>query len=370
MLILIPAYEPDLRLVQLVNDLRRALPAALVVVVDDGSGPDYDGVFDVAADAGATILTHAANRGKGAALRTGLAWAAAHAPDAAVVCADCDGQHSPSDIVRVADAVSPATLVLGGRRFTGTVPARSRVGNAVSRWTFRALTGARVHDTQTGLRACGPDVRDWLLGIEGDRFEYEFNALLAARDAGIALHEIPIATIYLADNASSHFRPLADSARIYAPVLRFAASSLTGYVLDVLGLLVLMATTGNLVVSVAGARVLSASVNFALNRRVVFRHEGGRRRAAARYALLALLLLGANQVLMAALVTAWGWPLLIGKVVTEAALFGVSYVVQHRVVFAARASALPPAPAPAPAPALRVSPPPMVHAAPRAPGAG
>lgn len=334
MILLIPSYEPDLRLATLVSDLRRTLPWAHVVVVDDGSGTSYAGIFDMAADAGATILRHTTNRGKGAALRTGLAWAAAHAPTARIVCADGDGQHTPTDIARVADAVAPATLVLGGRRFTGVVPARSRAGNAVSRWAFRALTGIRVHDTQTGLRGFAPDVRDWLLTVEGDRFEYEFNALLAARRAGVTITEVPIATIYLADNASSHFRPLVDSARIYAPVLRFAASSLTGYTLDVLGLLVLMAATADLVVSVAGARLMSASVTFALNRSVVFRHAGGRRRSAARYAALALLLLAANQVLMAALVSAWGWPLLAGKVVTEAALFGVSYVVQDRVVFA------------------------------------
>ena len=119
----------------------------------------------------------------------------------------------------------------------------------------------------------------WLVGVPGERYEYELNLLLEATQAGCLIRTVEIATIYLDDNASSHFRPLADSVRIYAPLLKFLASSLAAFVIDTVALLVLLAATGSLLVAVVAARGLSSAVNFAVNRRVVFRH--GRDRAAA-----------------------------------------------------------------------------------------
>lgn len=333
MLILIPAYEPDLRLVTLIQALGTHLPAARVLVVDDGSGPDFDGVFDVAGAAGATVLRFTANRGKGAALKAGFAWAQKHAPGESVICADCDGQHSPTDIARVADTVTAGAMVLGGRRFTGDVPRRSKVGNTVSRWLFRLVTGTAVYDTQTGLRGYPADVVDWLTSVPGDRFEFEFNLLLQAKGAGVEVVEIPIETIYLEENASSHFRPVQDSLRIYAPLLKFAASSLTGYAIDVSAMMAFLALGLGLIPAVITARLISAAVNFWLNRDFVFRHEGDPRRAAVGYASLAAALLGANVALMALLVTWWGLPALGAKIAVEAVMFLVSYAVQHRAIF-------------------------------------
>lgn len=343
MIVLIPAYEPDLALVNLVGALARHLPAATVVVVDDGSGRSYDGLFDVVADAGAHVIRVPVNRGKGAALKLGFAWASRHAPGHHVVCADCDGQHSPTDIARVAARIEPGAMVLGGRRFTGEIPLRSRVGNTVSRWLFLAVAGEAVHDTQTGLRGYPDELLGWLVSVPGTRFEYEFNVLLGARAAGVRIAEVPIETIYLDANASSHFRPVRDSVRIYAPLLRFAASSLAAYVVDVAGLLLLMALTGNLLLSVVAARLGSAALNFGVNRDLVFRHTGSRREALARYAALAGALLAANVSLMALVVAAWGLPLLAGKVVVEAGLFLISYALQRRLVFSGDGSAILPA---------------------------
>lgn len=336
MLILIPAYEPDLRLVQLIHDLATEMPSAAVLVVDDGSGPSYDGVFELAAAEGAKVVRRPANHGKGSALKLGFAWAQRNRPGDAIVCADCDGQHTPTDIARVAERISEGTMVLGGRRFTGNVPARSRFGNGVSRGLFRLVTGSRVHDTQTGLRGYPADMVDWLTSIPGDRFEYEFNLLLQARGAGVAIDEIPIETIYLDENASSHFRPVRDSARIYAPLLKFAASSLTGYALDVASMMGFLAIGFGLIPAVIAARLISATVNFWLNRDFVFEHQGNVRRAAIGYACLAAALLGVNVALMALLVTGWGFSALVAKILVEAVMFLVSYTVQHRAIFVSK----------------------------------
>ncbi len=222
MIVLIPAYQPDDRLAAIVADLRLALPGSEELVVDDGSGQPYHDAFRRAAEAGATVIGYGANRGKGAALKSGMRWVLAHRPGTDVVTVDADGQHRVVDVVRVADAVRPGVLVLGGRRFTGSVPARSRLGNAVTRWVFRLITGDAVYDTQTGLRGYGHDVMPWLLSVPGERFEYESNVLVRAGDEGIRIVEIEIETVYDPASYSSHFRPLADSWRIYRPLLAYA----------------------------------------------------------------------------------------------------------------------------------------------------
>ncbi|WP_312677049.1 bifunctional glycosyltransferase family 2/GtrA family protein [Microbacterium sp.] len=346
--VLIPAFEPDERLVALVGTLAPHVP---VLVVDDGSGPAYARVFAAAESAGAEVIHQPRNRGKGAALRTGFARAARHWPGRGVVTADADGQHTPDDIARVAAALEAApegrTLVLGVREFTGAVPLRSRVGNAVTRATFRLATGLDVRDTQTGLRGFSADLLPWLTTISGDRFEYEFRMLLAARGAGIRLVQVPIRTVYLDGNASSHFRPIADSARIYAPLLRFSASAILAFLVDTGLLLILQALTGWLLISVVLARVVSAGMNFAINRSLVF--GAGRsvplRTAAVRYFSLAALLVAASFGMLTALTDA-GMATLPAKLLTDGALFAVSFSVQRAIVFA-------PAPAPLPAAVAR-----------------
>lgn len=347
MIVLIPAYEPDGKLVRLVSELRATGVVRGIVVVDDGSGPSSSDVFDDVARLGAVLVGFPANRGKGAALRRGLAEVARRWPGEDVVCADADGQHRVADILRVGERVldGDGALVLGARAFAGDVPVRSRLGNTVTRWLFRAATGLRVQDTQTGLRGYPASMIGWLLDVRGDRYEYELNVLLSAAREGRSVVEIEIKTIYLDGNASSHFRPLVDSARIYAPLLAFSLSSLLAFGIDTAALLVLDAVTGSLLVSVVGARGVSGAVNFVVNRRVfggagagagaaAGRGRGGGhvRGAALRYAALAVGLLAAGYGVLWGL-TGLGLALLPAKVVTEVLLFATSYQVQRRVVF-------------------------------------
>lgn len=337
MIVLVPAYEPDHRLVVLVRLLRASAPHLTVVVVDDGSGPAFGHLFDEIAAQGCTVLRHPENLGKGAALRTGFAHAVRHHPGEDVVCADCDGQHTLVDVLRVAEQVATTrATVLGVRGFTGVVPLRSRVGNAVTGRLFALATGHRVQDTQTGLRGYPADRLPWLLRVPGERFEYELAVLLRTVRERSPVVEVAISTVYLDENASSHFRPVLDSVRVYVPLLLFAASSLLAFAVDTVALLLVHALTGSLLVSVVAARAVSSVTNFVTNRRVVFsRSDLPWRAAAARYFGLALALLGASYLLLAAL-TGTGLPLLVAKIVTEVVLFGSSYAVQHRVVFASR----------------------------------
>lgn len=211
--ILIPAYEPDGALVRLVAALRPM--GAHLVVVDDGSArPEARAAFAAVRGRVDALLVHGVNRGKGAALRTGFAWIREHLPEAeAVVTADADGQHTPADIRRVAEAAlgHPQGLVLGVRAFAGHVPLRSRLGNAWSRVLFRLLTGLSVRDTQTGLRAVPRALLGRMLALPGDRYDYEMRMLVDARRHAAKPLQVAIETVYLDGNRSSHFRPLRDT---------------------------------------------------------------------------------------------------------------------------------------------------------------
>ncbi|QIM21675.1 glycosyltransferase family 2 protein [Phycicoccus sp. HDW14] len=333
MIVLVPAFEPDGRLVALVRDLRAARPDLHVLVVDDGSGPACAEVFADATATGAVVVHHDVNRGKGRALKTGFREAATRWPGEDVVCADSDGQHTPDDVLAVAARVagSRRAMVLGVRQFSGPVPSRSRFGNAVTRRLFVLTTGIDLSDTQTGLRAYPAEMLGWLCEVEGERFEYELELLLRAHGAGHAVVEVPIRTVYLDGNSSSHFRPVRDSLRVYAPMARFAASSLVAAAVDYTLLVLLHVLTGSLLLSVVGARVASATVNYRTNRHFVFGR--GSSTSALRYAGLVAVVLAANAALMHVLVVGLGLALLVGKVLTEALLLAVSYTVQRRFVF-------------------------------------
>ncbi|MFT3875091.1 MAG: bifunctional glycosyltransferase family 2/GtrA family protein [Propioniciclava sp.] len=337
MAILIPSYQPTSRLAEVIRGLRVLDADVPILVVDDGSGPAYADQFAAARAAGAEVISVPVNRGKGAALKLGLRRLATTHPAGDVVTADSDGQHTPADILRVAAVTAQGReLVLGCRGFTGTVPLPSRLGNGVSRALFRLAAGFAVSDTQTGLRGIPGVLVGWSADIPGERFEYEQNMLLRCPGARAAVREVPIATVYFDHNAGTHFRRVRDSARVLWPVLLFAASSLASLAVDTVGFVVLLGATGSIAWSIAGARVLSAGVNFAVNRSVVFRAgRGGLAAAVTGYITLALTLLGASIAGTTAL-AGLGVPALVAKVITESVLFVASYHVQRRYIFTGR----------------------------------
>jgi dolichol-phosphate mannosyltransferase len=218
--ILIPAYRPDSKLIELVEQLRSEGFRDLVVI-DDGGGSEFSALFESLRDK-ATVLVHPHNRGKGAALKTGMAYLMEARPDeVGTITVDADGQHRLPDIRRVAQELldHPQALILGVRSFTKAgVPLRSRLGNLVTRFVFWALVGKFVRDTQTGLRGIPQQVMPQLVRLRPDRYEYELEMLLACRRR--SFRQVTIETVYLDENRSSHFNPVADSLKIYATLFR------------------------------------------------------------------------------------------------------------------------------------------------------
>jgi len=335
MIILIPAFKPDEKLNNLIDSLELERNETILVVVDDGSGPQSEQIFAHAQRQGAILVQHPVNRGKGVALKTGFSFIIENFPGHDVVTSDCDGQHAAEDIYAVARATGQNnSIVLGEREFSGAIPLRSRFGNKMTAVFFALSTGTWLNDTQTGLRGFPAGILGWLGNVVGERYEYELNMLLEARRNNIGLDRVKIQTIYLNDNESSHFRLIRDSLRIYAPLLKFSASSLAGFAVDTVLLLIFTAMFGHLLPAVVLARIGSAAVNFWINRQLVFA-EGRSlplRSTIGRYALLAVVLLALNYELLT-LLSSVGTPLLLAKIVTEIVLFLVSFSVQKRFLF-------------------------------------
>ena len=337
--VVIPAYNPGPELPQLVGQLlQRKLEA--IAIVDDGSGVSYRQYFDEAAAwPGVRILRHAVNLGKGAALKTGINAVLCDYPDiGTLVTADADGQHHPDDILAVAKygAEHRHALVLGARRFSRGVPFRSRLGNGLTKWIMRFVIGQRLSDTQTGLRCIPSCLRATLLQLPHQGYEFELDMLLECRKQGIAIAEIPIRTIYIAKNKSSHFNPVFDSMRIYFVLLRFAAVSFVTSALDNLVFSAVFFAGGGLALSQASGRVAAVLFNFNVVTRVVFQTTGHRTRQLVEYLMLVMLSGAASYGLIRVAVAIFGMKVLVAKIGAESLLFLVNFLVQRDVIFTGR----------------------------------
>ncbi len=270
---LIPAYKP--------MDLLPELVAALwnngleVVVVNDGSGAEFDDVFR-ACSAYADICVHAVNQGKGTALKTGLAYILEkYGENVIAVTVDADGQHAVKDALAVCALAeqNPHKLIFGSRRFTGKVPFRSRFGNTLTEVAYHIFSGVKMYDTQTGLRAFSGDLIPKLLAISGKRYEYEINMLFGFTKQGIDIIEHEIETIYDNNNSSSHFNPVRDTLRLHKQIWKNAAYSFVSVAVEYLLFALLWSFTGFGCVLLANAvaRAVSSSLRFGLNRKYGFK---------------------------------------------------------------------------------------------------
>lgn len=332
--ILIPAYKPDDKLVALTDQLLTHDDLKLVVV-DDGSGEAFRPVFE-ALDKRVTLISYPDNKGKGGALKTGIRYIMDHMPECErLVTADADGQHRYADIRRVLDKSEemPGALVLGSRAFDGDVPLRSRFGNTMTRQVFAIASGVKVRDTQTGLRGFDRDGMRLFVDVPGDRYEYEINMLLTAARAEMPIYEVTIETVYLNDNESSHFNPLKDSLRIYACILKFACSSLICFGIDYVLFQLLRTFIPLTWVSNLLARIVSASVNFMLNKKLVFKGNEKTLPAVLKYAALAVFIYLIDTAILALLYEKLGWSRYVVKIISGVLGYLISFSVQGRIVY-------------------------------------
>lgn len=345
-ILVIPTLNPQQRLIELLEALKTCWQDP-VLLIDDGSDASCASYFEKAEEMGCVVEHHAVNMGKGRGLKNAFNYCLTHWPDAiGCVTADSDGQHTPEDICACAEALrnDPQALIMGCRQFDGKdVPLRSSFGNKVTSWFMRVLCGVSVSDTQTGLRGISTDFMRHMLTVKGERFEYETNMLLETATEEVPIKEVPIATVYIEENRSSHFHPLRDSWRIYKQFGKFIFASLSATLLDILlfifftnSLLVLgMERWRCIVLATAAARIFSATANFTINHLIVFRSKRKAASSLWRYATLCVLQMGASALFVSLLAMVLPiYPAVI-KVIVDMILFFISFQIQRKFVFAA-----------------------------------
>jgi putative flippase GtrA/choline kinase len=338
--ILIPAYQPDFRLNTLIDELNRAQVASIIIVVNDSSLPKCDEIFDKASrQENVVVLKHEINKGKGRALKTAMAYCVDHPDYGLFVTVDSDGQHQAKDIQNVLNSASKNqdALILGSRSFDESqVPLKSKLGNKITRLITSYLIGQKISDTQTGLRAFSRETLVKFLEVPGERYEYEMNMMLYCGRLDIPIHEVSIETIYINDNAGSHFNPLLDSIRIYRQILTFSVISLLSTLIDLSAFTLLVYTLKGvdaILVATVIARVISVNFNFLLNKTIVFKSSKQWFAHMLKYYSLALIQMMSSYFLVKTAHTLLESNVVLIKVIVDVSLFLISYQIQKRLIF-------------------------------------
>jgi len=204
LVVIVPAYNAEPTLGKVVQGIRRTLPGAWIIGVNDGSTDASGQLLKKVAD---ETIDFEKNRGKGAALRAGFA-AALKKGAAAVLTIDSDGQHDPAFAPAIVAALDRADIAIGTRDISGqAVPKHRRIANMISSAATRAVSGGKVRDSQSGYRAFKAEVLRKVDAV-GDRYEYETDFIIRAARAGFTTINIPISTIY---GSPSYFREFRDA---------------------------------------------------------------------------------------------------------------------------------------------------------------
>lgn len=344
--IVIPSLNPDEKLMMVVKSLVDK-GFTDIVLVNDGSDDAHLQPFrEASAYKECTVLTHEVNKGKGRALKTAFEYCLRERKETeGVITVDGDNQHRADDIYACMEAMRKFqdAVILGVRDFSGKdVPPKSRFGNHLTSAVFRFACGMKISDTQTGLRAIPARYLEEMCRVEGERFEYETNMLLTFKKASIPYREVPIQTVYIDENATTHFHPIRDSFQIYKIILKFVFGSLSSCLLD-LGLFavlkILTAGLGDkmsILFSTVIARVCSSFYNYNFNRKAVFDSKDGMKSTIVRYYILCVVQMFVSYALVYAvshfLVLGNGLTV-VSKAVIDTVLFLISFQVQRAWVF-------------------------------------
>lgn len=321
---LIPAYKPAYTMTDLVMELKKR--SFDVVLVDDGSGHTFDEIFGYAG-LYAKLLRHKVNKGKGEALKTGLRYIKEHfeAPYT-VVTADCDGQHRVEDIEKVSieGQAHPDSLVLGKRVLSKSAPLKSRLGNGTTRFYYFVTTGRKVYETQTGLRAFSDGMIDRYIDLPGKRYEYEMDMMLISSD--LEIREVPIETVYINNNADSHFRPFKDTLTLWSEYLRYKLPSLITAAADYAAFALAVIFSGSFLIPNLIVRTATFLLKFILNKAVKFSEKAG----VVRYLVTSLVIILLDTGVILGL-SELGMNIFLAKLLSGILMIGVS--VGMRILF-------------------------------------
>jgi glycosyltransferase involved in cell wall biosynthesis len=207
--VLIPAYNASQTLPELVQRIKKTLPQSSVIVVNDGSQDDSG---NLARKAGATVLEHKVNQGKGEALRTGFDYVVQNGFEH-VITIDADLQHRPEELRLFTEEVKRGSfdLIVGTRDFSfRNMPFDRVVTNFVSSVILTLLSGQTIKDSQSGYRLISCKIlRE--IKLKCRKYDLESEILIKAGRKGFKIGEVPITTVY--EGSKSFINPLIDTGR-------------------------------------------------------------------------------------------------------------------------------------------------------------
>ena len=347
--IIIPAYNPDDKLIHFLLSLRKS-GFCNIIIIDDGSRDDAKHIFKEAKDIyDCYILTHSINLGQGRAYKTAFNYYFSETKiggrfhnSIGVIQCDCDGQHHVEDIIRCAKFLCSNSdkFILGVRDFSDkSIPFRSRFGNNCTSFVFKFFCGLDLKDTQSGLKGIPKSFIPAILETPGERFEYASSVLLETKKQGVEILQFPIQTIYINGNKTSHFNPLLDSVRIYSLILKYLLSSLSSFVVDIVLFSIFASLTESLfpeyyiVISTYLAKVFSCTYGYMINKRIVFQRKGNAVLTAIKFFLLCLVQSTCSGFVTRGFVMISDWNEVICKIIVDTCLFFASFQIQNRWIF-------------------------------------
>ena len=335
--VIIPTYCPGLPLINVIDQF--AHDETRIVVVDDGSGHEYKSIFNtIKKKSYVKVLTHAVNLGKGQALKTAFNHVLVEMPQAkAVVTMDDDGQHLYSDVIKILEKMKTGEnqFCLGVRGFSGDIPFRSKFGNIFTRFMFFLFTGKNLLETQTGLRGIGVSLLSHLMSLKSMNYDYEMEMLLLAHKNKVPISQIPIKTVYIEGNKSSHFNPILDSLKIYNVFFRYISLSLVAALTDMIFFAIIYYFSSSAFTSLALGRVITVGLYYFAAKYFVFRSFKKERGEIIRFGVLVLSYLVVSYFLILAVVDYFSITPYLAKIVSESCLFIASFLAQRIYVFKA-----------------------------------
>ena len=252
-----------------------------------------------------------------------------------IITADGDGQHSLEDIVFLKKEFfkNNPDLVIGIRTFDKNIPKRSKIGNLLTAGFFKILFGKKIFDTQTGLRAFNKEFAKSLLKIPYNGYEFEMDMLVSSLQKDIEILQIPINTIYINNNASSHFNPLRDSISIYFVLFRHIINSLLTAMIDYLVFVILFTLGYSLLFCMIGGRFIAGSFNFIVGKTMVFKSKNSIFMELGGYVFLTIVLMLLSMQGIKILVSYTGLSEIIIKPICELMIFAISFLIQRLIIF-------------------------------------
>ncbi|RDU64798.1 GtrA family protein [Helicobacter sp. MIT 14-3879] len=202
------------------------------------------------------------------------------------------------------------------------------------------MFGKKLKDTQSGLRAFTPSFARNILGILYNGYEFEMQMLISACNNNIKILQVPIKTIYIDNNSSSHFNPIFDSLSIYFVLFRHIGNSLLTALIDYVVFVIAFSLNFSLLVSMISGRIVAGSFNFIIGKRFVFKTKSNLKFEIISYLILTIILMLISMQGIKLITHYSGINEIIIKPICELMIFAISFLIQRFFIFSSKAEIL------------------------------